>query len=109
VSATTTEISSTPPPSVSFEGRSDGTKWNSEQLLFHMVFGYLLVRNLRMLVWVFSRLPVGASRRFVELLNGATRPLGVDFQSDATIALLVPRPCRPDAVYHGGPRLGPAG
>jgi hypothetical protein len=56
---------------------TDGTKWNNEQLLFHMVFGFLLVRNLRMLVWVFSRLPVGASRRFAALLNGATRPFHV--------------------------------
>jgi len=36
---------------------TDGTKWNNEQLLFHMLFGCLLVRNLRLLVWVFSRLP----------------------------------------------------
>ena len=35
---------------------TDGTKWNNEQLLFHMLFGYLLVRDLRLLVWVFSRL-----------------------------------------------------
>ena len=27
---------------------TDGTKWNNEQLLFHMLFGYLLVRNLRL-------------------------------------------------------------
>ena len=25
---------------------SDGTKWTNEQLLFHMLFGYLLVHNL---------------------------------------------------------------
>ena len=25
---------------------TDGTKWTNEQLLFHMLFGYLLVRNL---------------------------------------------------------------
>ena len=33
------------------------TKWNNEQLLFHMLFGYLLVRNLRFLVRGFSRVP----------------------------------------------------
>jgi hypothetical protein len=33
---------------------TDGTKWNNEQLLFHMLFGYLLVRNLRLLVWILS-------------------------------------------------------
>ena len=57
--------------------RTNGTKWNNEQLLFHMLFGYLLVRNLRILVWVFSRLPDGASRRFAALLNAGTRPFHV--------------------------------
>ena len=52
---------------------TDGTKWNNEQLLFHMLFGYLLVRNLRILVWGFSRLPDRASRRFAALLNAGTR------------------------------------
>ena len=57
--------------------RTNGTKWNNEQLLFHMLFGYLLVRNLRILVWVFSRLPDDASRRFAALLNAGTRPFHV--------------------------------
>ena len=52
---------------------TDGTKWNNEQLLFHMLFGYLLVRNLRLVVWVFSRLPDDASKRFAALLNSGTR------------------------------------
>ena len=56
---------------------SDGTKWTNEQLLFHMLFGYLLVRNLRLLVLGFARLPDGASRRFAELLNAGTRPFHV--------------------------------
>ena len=56
---------------------TDGTKWNNEQLLFHMLFGYLLVRNLRIVVWGFSRLPDGASRRFAALLNAGTRPFHV--------------------------------
>ncbi|OOL29908.1 DinB family protein [Rhodococcus zopfii] len=37
--------------------RSHGTRWTNEQLLFHMVFGYMVVRRLRVLVRVFSRLP----------------------------------------------------
>jgi hypothetical protein len=53
---------------------SDGTRWTNEQLLFHMLFGYLLVRNLLFLVRAFSRLPDSASRRFAALLNAATRP-----------------------------------
>jgi DinB family protein len=53
---------------------TNGTMWNNEQLLFHMLFGYLLVRNMRLLVWGFSRLPEGVSRRFAALLNAGTRP-----------------------------------
>ncbi len=56
---------------------TDGTKWNNEQLLFHMLFGYLLVRNLRLLVWSFSHLPDGASRRFAALLDRGTGPFHV--------------------------------
>ena len=37
--------------------RSHGTRWTNEQLLFHMVFGYMAVRRLRVLVRVFSRPP----------------------------------------------------
>jgi hypothetical protein len=43
----------------------------------HMLFGYLLVRNLMILVKVFSRLPDGWSRRFAALLNAGTRPFHV--------------------------------
>ena len=56
---------------------TEGTRWNNEQLLFHMLFGYLLVRNLRILVWLFSRLPKGASKRFAALLDAGTRPFHV--------------------------------
>ena len=56
---------------------TDGTKWNNEQLLFHMLFGYLLVRCLRSLVWGFSRVPEGASRQFAALLNAGTRAFHV--------------------------------
>ena len=38
---------------------SDGTKWTNEQLLFHMLFGYLLVHNLLLLVKALGRLPRG--------------------------------------------------
>jgi len=56
---------------------ADGTRWSNEQLLFHMLFGYLLVRNLMFLVRMFSRLPEAWSRRFAALLNAATRPFHV--------------------------------
>jgi hypothetical protein len=54
--------------------RSDGTAWTNEQLLFHMLFGYLVVRNLRVLVRVFARLPDGFSHAFAGVLNAGTRP-----------------------------------
>jgi hypothetical protein len=57
--------------------RSNGTKWTNEQLLFHMLFGYLVVRNLLPLVKAFSRLPPGYSRHFAHALNAATRPFHV--------------------------------
>ena len=56
---------------------SDGTKWTNRQLLFHMLFGYLLVRVLIKLVRGFSRLPDRASRTFAAALNAATRPFHV--------------------------------
>jgi hypothetical protein len=54
--------------------RTSGTKWTNEQLLFHMLFGYMIVRALLPLVVAFSRLPGGASRAYAGLLNAATRP-----------------------------------
>ena len=51
---------------------SDGTRWTNKQLLFHMVFGYLIVRTLMPLVHVLGRL--GWSRRFAQALNAARRP-----------------------------------
>lgn len=54
--------------------RSDGTRWTNDQLLFHMLFGYLIVRTLVWLVRAFSMLPPGASVRFAQGLNAATRP-----------------------------------
>jgi len=56
---------------------SEGTRWTNEQLLFHMLFGYLLVRVLLSLVRGFSRLPDAASRAFAAALNAATRPFHV--------------------------------
>jgi hypothetical protein len=54
--------------------RTNGTKWTNEQLLFHMLFGYMIVRALLPLVAVFGRLPAGFSRAYARLLNAATRP-----------------------------------
>lgn len=56
---------------------SDGTKWTNEQLLFHMLFGFLIVRALLVLVRMFGRLPDGMSRGFASVLNAANRPFHV--------------------------------
>ena len=53
---------------------SDGTRWTNQQLLFHMMFGYLIVRRLLPIVRFFDRLPDQASRGFAAVLNAATRP-----------------------------------
>ncbi|MFD9669438.1 DinB family protein [Rhodococcus sp. NPDC059968] len=52
--------------------RSSGTRWTNEQLLFHMVFGYMVVRRLLILVRVFSRLPARVGRGFAWVLDAAT-------------------------------------
>jgi hypothetical protein len=57
--------------------RSDGTKWTNKQLLFHMAFGFILVRALLPLVRGFARLPPSVSRAFAAILNAATRPFHV--------------------------------
>ncbi len=54
--------------------RSDGTKWTNRQLLFHMLFGYLVVRSLLVLVRIFGLLPGTASTVYARLLDSARRP-----------------------------------
>lgn len=54
-----------------------GTKWTNDELLFHMLFGYLLVHNLLIMVRVFARLPRPVSKIFAATLNAATRPFHV--------------------------------
>ena len=53
---------------------TDGTRWTNQQLLFHMLFGYLVVRALLVLVRVFGVFPDGASKAFARLLDSAHRP-----------------------------------
>lgn len=57
--------------------RSNGTKWTNEELLFHMVFGYMVVRALLPLVHVVSRLPKPIGRVFAGALNAGTVPFDV--------------------------------
>ncbi|MCU1568264.1 MAG: maleylpyruvate isomerase [Pseudarthrobacter sp.] len=56
---------------------TNGTRWTNEELLFHMVFGYMVVRALLPLVHVISRLPAPAGRAFAAILNAGTRPFDV--------------------------------
>jgi hypothetical protein len=53
---------------------SDGTRWTNEQLLFHMVFGFMVVRALLPLVHTVSRLPNPVGRVFAAALNAGTAP-----------------------------------
>lgn len=51
---------------------TNGTRWTNRQLLWHMVFGYLIVRTLLPLVHLLGRL--GRSHRFAATLNAARSP-----------------------------------
>lgn len=56
------------------KARSDGTKWTNEELLFHMVFGFLVVRRLLPLVRLVSSLPPWVGRTFASLLDAGRVP-----------------------------------
>jgi len=57
-----------------WEESTSGTRWTNEQLLFHMVFGYMVVQRLLILVRLFGRLPDWVSGACARLLNAATTP-----------------------------------
>ncbi|GAA1221956.1 hypothetical protein GCM10009665_10160 [Kitasatospora nipponensis] len=54
-----------------------GTRWNNEQLLFHILFGYMVVRALLVLARIFGRLPQGVGTAFARLLGTTTKPFDV--------------------------------
>ena len=56
---------------------SNGTRWTNEELLFHTVFGYMVVRALLPLVHPISCLPKPVGKAFAALLNAGTRPFDV--------------------------------
>jgi hypothetical protein len=58
-------------------GPTNGTRWTNEQLLFHMLFGYMLVRVLLPLLGAFARLPRAVGRTFAALLNAVAGPFHV--------------------------------
>src|SRR5215471_16917565 len=53
---------------------SEGTRWTNQQLLFHMLFGYLVVRALLVLVRIFGLLPDVTSKTFARPLDSARTP-----------------------------------
>jgi hypothetical protein len=70
---------------------SSGTRWTNEQLLFHMLLGYLIIRALLVLAQIFGRLPDGASRAFARILDAARRPFHViNYAGSCIGARLVP-------------------
>ena len=77
---------------------SGGTRGTNRQLLWHMVFGYLIVRTLMPLVHVLGRL--GWSRRFAAILNALHRPFHlINFVGSAGGGLLL-RPRRMAATIN---------
>jgi hypothetical protein len=72
--------------------KSAGTRWTNEELLFHMVFGYMVVRALLPLVRFMSRIPKPAGRAFAAVLNAGTRPFDfVNYWGSRSAALVYNR------------------
>ncbi len=72
--------------------RSKGTRWTNEELLFHMVFGYMVVRALLPMVHVVSRLPRPVGKAFAAALNAGTRPIdAVNYWGSRAAALVYNR------------------
>ena len=72
---------------------SSGTRWTNGQLLFHMFFGYLIVRRLIPLARLMGRLPGSVSRTFARVLEAGTRPFHhINYQSDRGAARVIHGP-----------------
>lgn len=71
---------------------SSGTRWTNQQLLYHMLFGYLVTQALIMLAGMFARLPATAGRDFAGLLNAVTVPFHwVNYLGSCAGARVFPR------------------
>jgi hypothetical protein len=53
------------------------TRWTNEELLFHMLFGYMILWTLLGLVRFVSRMPAPVGRGFARVLNAFTRPFDI--------------------------------
>jgi len=86
---------------------SDGTRWTNQQLLFHMLLGYLIVRALLVLVRVFGLLPAGASKALARLLDSARRPFDlVNYLVSCAGARIIPPRRMPAVLDHVIAALG---
>lgn len=69
--------------------RSAGTKWTNEQLLFHMVFGFMIVAALRNLVRFVSLLPPVVGQTLAGALDAGTVPFDwINYQGSRYAALV---------------------
>jgi hypothetical protein len=80
---------------------SEGTRWTNEQLLFHMLFGYLVVRALLVLVRIFSLLPDVTSKTFAGLLDSARTPFHlINYLGSCAGARVIPPQRMPAMLDH---------
>jgi hypothetical protein len=80
---------------------SDGTRWTNQQLLFHMLLGYLITRALLILARIFSRLPYTASRVHARVLDSARRPFHlINYLGSRAGARLIPPGRMPLVLDH---------
>lgn len=80
---------------------SDGTRWTNQQLLFHMLFGYQIVRVLLVLAKLFGRLPPAAGRAFARLLDAAHTPFHlVNYLGSCAGAQIIPAARMPGILDH---------
>ncbi len=87
--------------SASLRRQSDGTRWTNQQLLFHMLFGYLVVRALLVLAGLFGRLPRAASRAFARMLDAASTPFHlVNYLGSCAGARIIPAARMPVMLDH---------
>ena len=71
---------------------SRGTRWTNEQLLFHMLFGYIIVRALLGVVRLFGALPPQVSKAYAALLDSAIRPFdAINYWGSRVGAVVYPR------------------
>jgi hypothetical protein len=70
----------------------DTAAWTNRELLFHMLFGYLIVRTLMPLVHGFGRRPPAWSWRFAAILNAGRRPFHlINYLGSCGGGLVVPK------------------